>query len=210
MRRTILFGICIFVTTAGFSQVIQKGDKLLGGTLGGNFNNYTQNNTNNRGSNAGVYPSLSFAIKNNLALGIRGGIAYSHQQYTQGVGETVQSSFSTGVGLFLKKYRPVHDKFGFYFDHSVHGSFFSNKSKDPTNFTNIQKGWGAGYLLTPGVFYRFTERFLGEGSLGGLYANYSAAANGGTENFSAGASFLQYFNVGINYRFGRKPVSAGQ
>ena len=57
------------------------------------------------------------------------------------------------------------------------------------------------YSFSPGVYYMFTENFMGLGSLGGVYASWYRSGN--FDSFGLAASFLQSFNLGIAYRFAK-------
>ena len=208
MKEFLLITVGVCLTGIVAAQVIHKGDKLLGGSFGAYAHNTSQNTADNRNSNAGIYPSLSFGIRNNLAWGVRGGIGYNRIQNVQNATEYVQSSFSSGLGLFVKKYNALQNRFGFYFDNSLTGNVYTSKSANQLNPPNVSKGWGIGYQLSPGIFYQFTDRFFGEANIGGLHASYSTSDNNNTDQFSVGASFLQFFNLGINYRIGRKIAPA--
>ena len=208
MRTVVLLCILLFNISIVSAQVIGPGEKMFGGSLGVNSATHTQNNYENRSSNAAFYPSLSFGVKNNLALGFRGNLHYGRSKITQGVGQQVQTGFSTGLGIYLKKYLPLENRFGIYFDHLVHAAFHEQSIvSDP--HTSYSRNWSFGFQFSPGVFYQFSERFLGEANMGGVYANtYDIPGDG--YSFSIGASFLQSFNLGINYRFGKRKEEQDQ
>ena len=103
--------------------------------------------------------------------------------------------------MFLKKYKLLQNKFGIYFDHGINGMVTSAKLE--TTITSKHTYWGTNYTFSPGVFYKFSDNFLGEANIGGLYASYSYE-NNVQNSFGVGASFLQYFNLGINYRIMKK------
>lgn len=58
------------------------------------------------------------------------------------------------------------------------------------------------YRFVPGVFYKFSKNFIGEGSIGGVFASYYGGQ--GTHSFGTGVTFLQSFNLGINYVIEKK------
>lgn len=121
----------------------------------------------------------------------------------------MQSSVLAGIGLFLKKYKPFENRFGLNFEHGLSTSFHFNSATNVNSVKTESQGWGAGYHINPGVFYRLTERFLAETNIGGLSAYYQKGS-GGTYSFSVGASFLQSFNLGINYRSGKRKAQQDQ
>jgi hypothetical protein len=206
--KKYLLTLCCFYSLTGFSQDLNKGDKLFGGSISFTTYNYNSNVYNSSGgSNAGIAPSFSWLIKNNLALGIRGGVGYSTSKAENQTGPANKNTnLNAGAGVFLKKYKSLKDKFGLYFDNEVSFNFISNKQKGGIPLTIIKNETkGIGYEFSPGVFYKFSNHFMGEANIGGAYATYNKG--GGSNNFSAGLSLLQYFNLGINYRIEGKKKS---
>jgi hypothetical protein len=65
-----------------------------------------------------------------------------------------------------------------------------------------------GYAFQPGVFYKFSENFFGEGNIGGVAATYYWEGSN-LKGFSISASFFQSFNLGVNYRIERKDRKQG-
>lgn len=206
MKRTVLFAFMATLSYCASAQVAKKGDKLLGGDFSISIYNVNPNGPQyNSSNNAGISPSLGFALKDNLVFGPRGDINYSHHvtKYNDDT-KAVESMLGMGLGVFLKKYREVQNRFGIYFDNELAGSFYRSKTgrtgypdNDPIT------GWGAQYSFSPGVFYQFSDRFLGEANIGGVYASFYKPYEDGTA-FGLGASFFQYFNLGINYKFSKK------
>src|SRR5690349_4042251 len=70
--------VSVLCISSAYSQVIQRGDKLFGGSFSATFFNINGNGPNyNSSGNAGIFPSFAWAIKNDLVLGVKGGISYS-------------------------------------------------------------------------------------------------------------------------------------
>lgn len=206
MKRIVLFGFMTTLSYCAPAQVIEKGDRLLGGDFSISIYNVNPNGPqNNSSGNAGISPSLGFAIKDNLIFGPRGAINYNHQvtKYTDDTKAT-ESMLGIGLGAFLKKYRAVQNRFGLYFDNELSGSLYRSKT-DRTGYPDNDPvtGWGAQYSFSPGVFYQFSDRFLGEANIGGVYASFYKPYADGT-CFGLGASFFQYFNLGVSYKFSKK------
>ena len=202
MKKIILILFCSYSITS-FSQDFYKGDKLIGGSL-----SFSVFNANNNGpgyyntGNAGILPSYSWFIKNNLALGLRGSIWYNKvvQKFDNG-DKRINRSLTTGVAVFFKKYKFLKEKFGIYFDNEVGGNYASSRESNPPVSTK-NSSVGVSYQFSPGVFYKFSKRFTGEGNIGSAYTSYYGGQ--GVHNFGAGISFLQYFNLGINYAIEKK------
>lgn len=206
MKRILLLTTMVALSFYASSQVIEKEDKLLGSDL--SF--YIYNSDNNgidhkRNSNAGIFPSFGIALKDDLVLGPRGSITYNRTAatYTDSL-KTTETSLGVGLGVFLKKYKLVQNKFGVYFDNELGSNWDYRKH----NSTGSQPGfdskfWRVYYHFNPGVFYKFSDRFLGEANIGGVYASYSKT-DYYTSHVSLGVSFFQYFNLGLSYRLSKK------
>jgi hypothetical protein len=206
MKKSYLFAsVLLCFSFHAQSQVVKKGDRLFGGSFSLSFANsnapgagYTNN------TNVGLLPSFAWAIKENLTLGVKGNISYSRSSLVAPAPDkTIVSTFSGGPGIFLRKYKSLKNQFGIYFNNELNAFYALVKQKgglfaDPVK----NNSWGANYSFNPGVFYRFSDSFFGEANIGGIYASYYKNDNG--DNFGVGASFLQYFNLGINYVIGRK------
>lgn len=205
MKKNLLSTALISFSFFASAQVIQKGDKLFGGSF--SFSAFNTNPTGPQSavySNAGILPSFAIAVKNNLTFGVRGNINYSRNRMENNSSDkTVQTNLSLGLGLFLKKYRLLQNRFGVYFDNEIGGRLDFQKGKF-NNSPDYQKytTWGANYTFSPGVFYKFSDRFLGEANIGGVSVSYYKPYDSGS-HFGAGVSFLQYFNLGINYRISK-------
>jgi len=82
MKKHLLLFVCAFLlfTLTSLSQVFYKKDKLFGAMAGLNFS--SDNNIPNnpypqqRSNNVAFMPSFAWAVKNNLALGIKGNFIY--------------------------------------------------------------------------------------------------------------------------------------
>jgi len=206
MKKIILFASSLFFVFILNAQVINEGDHLLGGSLSFLIVNSTYTEpVNNRTSNVGLYPSFGWAIKNDLVVGLRGTASYGHSEDKRSSGDKTEfNSYSFGTGGFLKKYKLVKNKFGFYFDNEATISY-AGSSYNQTYagvFTSSEgHSWAMGYAFQPGVFYKFSENFFGEGNIGGVAATYYWEGSN-LKGFGINASFFQSFNLGINYRIG--------
>jgi len=189
------------IICSSHAQVVNKGDKLFGGSF-----SFSVFNTNDNGpayyntGNVGLLPSFGWAIKKNLVLGIRGSIGYSRSKASYNFSDhRIITSLNFGPGVYLRKYRELKNKFGVYFNHEASVQYNRTKEKIGSVAVGNFKTWGGSYTFSPGVFYKFSDHFFGEANIGGLYASYYSGNN--SNNYGAGVSFLQYFNLGINYRF---------
>lgn len=100
-------------------------------------------------------------------------------------------------------YKPLKDRLGVYFEHELGGHYVVTKEKfTPLAIDTKNEAYGLSFSFNPGVFYRFSKRFIGEGNIGGAFTSYYGGQ--GTRNFGIGATFLQLFNLGINYVIEKK------
>ena len=203
MKKHLLLFVCAFLlfTLTSLSQVFYKKDKLFGAMAGLNFSsdNNIPNNaySQQRSNNVAFMPSFAWAVKNNLALGIKGNFIYYKTVVRGATQKYVNSSLQAGPEIFLRKYKALKDRFGVFFNHGIdlnYAKYTGKINEDKSTTTR----WGGGYNFTPGAFYKFGERFLGEASFGGASVQYTKN-NDGTKSFDAGINFLSYFNVGIQY-----------
>ena len=158
----------------------------------------------NSSGNVGVFPSYLWVIKKNLALGVRGNMGYNRSVTKFDNGDKgINTSTIAGVSVFLKKYKFLKEKFGLYFENELGGNYNAYKNKSPLNADYLKSSfYGMTYRFSPGMFYKFSKHFIGEGNIGGVYTSYYGGH--GTHNFGAGVSFLQFFNLGINYVIEKK------
>lgn len=204
MKYLLLLTGLLFFSVATYSQV-HKGDRLFGGSFSLSFFNINGSGPGyNNNGNVGLMPSFGWGIGENMVLGIKGIISYTRSGSVQSIpDENTSSTLGVGPGIFLKKYKTLKDRFGVYFSHELN-AYYAVQWQKSDLFTDspASEAWGGNYAFNPGVFYKFSDRFLGEANVGGLSVNYYR--NETTHIFGIGASFLQYFNLGINYIIGKK------
>jgi hypothetical protein len=182
------------------SQVISKKDKLFGASALISFYNNNQppgNMYSQQYSNVALIPSYGWAIKENTVIGIKANLSYGRSDYETALQKQKSYTLQVAPEFYFRKYKLLKDRFGLFFNHGIFGSYTRQKSEIVGQSVSKTKAWGGGYSFTPGAFYKFSDRFLGEANIGGLYGEYYY--NNGAKIWSAGASFLRYFNVGIQY-----------
>jgi hypothetical protein len=133
----------------------------------------------------------------NIMIGVKGKFSYSKSEFETTQQKQKSSSLQVGPEFFLRKYKLLENRFGLFFNHGLYATYILQKSETIGQLKSKDKIWGGGYNFTPGAFYKFSERFIGEASIGGLYADYNY--NNGANVWSVGATFLSYFNLGIQY-----------
>jgi hypothetical protein len=201
MKKIFTIVAVILLTGTAIHAQFNKGDKLFGGSFAANARSQNDQSTQTTGSNIGFSPSVAWVVKKDISMGIRGGINFnsSKQERTQPTAES--RSISINPGVFVTRYKKLKDKFGVTFTHDLSVGFneqtnISGSIKTKINSRSVR------YAFNPGVFYRFSETITGQADIGGLNASWFTAS--GIDNFSANASFLQSFAVGINYRIAKK------
>lgn len=200
MKKHLLF-LCsatILIVFSSSAQVIFKKDRLFGASAGISFYNSNQvpNPTNQEFTDVALIPSIAWAIKDNVVAGIKARFSYSRNAGSYG-DKTVQTSLQMGPEVFIRKYKLLANSFGLTFQHAVNGYYSQTKTKNGQVPDSKNKTWGGGYNFTPGAFYKFSDRFLGEANFGGLFFNYNV--NYDRKYWSVAANFLTYFNIGIQY-----------
>jgi hypothetical protein len=181
------------------SQVFSKKDRLFGASAGISYYNSTDVPSalnDRRSSNVGLIPSFAWAVKDNLAAGIKVGVTYSRTVNENGLQKNTQTALVLGPSLFIRKYKALVNSFGVSFTHELNGYYYKTKNKNGTDISK-SSSWGTGYSFIPAAFYKFSNRFIGEADFGGVFLNYSKGAN--TKNWTAVANFLTYVNIGIQY-----------
>jgi hypothetical protein len=201
MKKFLLFALTAISSLYASAQVIKKGDKLLGGNLsayyrqsepvGPEYNYY---------SNIGILPSYGKAVKNNLVLGTRLNLSFYHSESLDNSDhKTFQTSYGTGIGIFLRKYKPIQNRFGLYFENEISGvlSFQEYRySSLPDRYRSAI--WGASYSFKPGIFYKFSDFILGEANFGGAQVRYTKNKYTDGE-LNADLSLLRSFTLGVNF-----------
>jgi hypothetical protein len=201
MKRHLLFALLAISSLSASSQVVQKGDKLLGGSLSASYREYEPIGPQyNHYSNIGLLPSYGKAVKNNLVLGTQLNLSFYHSEsMDDGDRKAYQTTYGTGISIFLRKYRPVQNRFGVYFENKLSGLLsFDQYKYSYIAETYKHKNWGVAYSFNPGVYYKFSDFILGEANFGGAQAQYrkSEQSDGA---YSVNLSLLQQFNLGVNF-----------
>src|SRR5215211_2962418 len=140
MKKHIYPIMLLLLSAAASAQVVQKGDKLVGGSLAWSTDGFDPT-ASETGTNAtiGIFPSFSFAVKDNLAIGVK--INFSKESFRSGV-DTSRRLIYGGV-LFLKKYKVISDRFGLYFNHGISAMEDEDKHEYAgVTYKNYARGYG--------------------------------------------------------------------
>ena len=191
MKRKVLpFLTLAIISTSSLTAQVQKGDILLGATLG--FN-YGSNNDNYSTSNSNIAPRVAIGIGSNSALGLKTGFTY--QKYKPG-GSSDETTTTTGIsaGLFWRKYMPIKNKIGWYLEPNGGVSFNRDVRKSSTNKI---KGSSTQYnaKVLPGIYYQPIPKLLINADFGGLGYNYSRSKSDGNPTNRYSNVYLNLFST---------------
>ena len=200
MKKHLLFFLSVFLLfcSSSFAQVFSKKDKLFGASAGISFSNSSNvpaGLNSWRASNIGLTPSIAWAIKNNVVVGMKTGAYYSRTKYTYSTEKNSQTGWQVVQAIFIRKYKSLVKNFGVSFTHELNGNYYKTIERRGPNISK-SSNWGAGYSFIPAAFYKFSDRFIGEASFGEGFLRYS---KGNTKGWAAGANFLTSLNIGVQY-----------
>ena len=165
--KVLLFLTLVIISTTSLTaQVLQKGDILLGATLGFNYGS----NDNYSNSNSNLSPRIAIGIGNNSALGLKTSVGYVN--YTSDLSDDRTNTTLIGVGVFWRKYMPMKGKVGWYLEPNGGVNFnkevkksLDNKIKNSTTQYNVK--------VLPGIYYQAVPKLLINADFGGLGYNHS-------------------------------------
>jgi hypothetical protein len=199
MKKKIYLFIAVIICLSFSSYAqIEKGDWLLGGTLGVNNSSNSPNGTST--SNANIAPHIAYAVGKNSTIGLNLGYSYSDNS-----GNYKLSSFASNI--FYKKYFPCKEKFGIYLQLNTGIALSKNSytvidsagSYTKSNSTTHSYNVGA----IPGIYYLVSKRVLLTADCGGLsyfYDDYGAGYSANSWSFN----FLTNFTFGVDFVLGKK------
>jgi hypothetical protein len=189
-----ILAIFLFATT--FAQ-IEKGDWLLGGTLG--VNNTSNSPNGGSTSNANIAPHIEYALGKNSVIGLNLGYSSSNNS-----GNNKLSSFTSNI--FYKKYFPCKEKFGTYLLLGG-GIVFSKSSYLVDSAGTLEKSSSTSHSynigVVPGVYYLVSKKVLLTADCGGLSYFYTDYGSGNSTTYWT-LNFLTSFTFGVDFILGKK------
>lgn len=227
MKKLATSLLLLGAATAVHAQT-SAGTVLLGGNVGYNSSKDERSsgsfNFEETRKEFRFLPTAGYFIFDNLAVGLTGGIQTAklvqpYRDYSQGSYSPVYdrnfTSSSVNVGPFVRYYKMISEKAGFY--GQLAGGFLSGRSETESDAPFFEsdniKLRGSYVTLTPGFVFFPAPKLGLELTLGNLgYSNfkntYSATRQGQeyeVQSSSVGASLgLQYLNVGASFYLGGK------
>ena len=173
MKKILLLGALFLNCSLLFGQVIEKGKRILGGTvnLGLNHNQadtLASSEPSIKGGNVYVNLSPSFGktIKNNLVFGYLTSLYYSHSKSEDlRLKETGKSDgYGVGGGIFLERYFPLTKSLSFSASMPLLLNYSSSQHQlfqnGTLSSTNKDKYYGASLSLYPSLNYLLNKRFV--------------------------------------------------
>lgn len=157
------------------SAQFTKGDKFIGGTVGISTQQspYVASTFTPRKANEfSLQPQLGFLLSKNLAFG--GTLGYSHQFFSYGpdtlLATTTINQFS--VGVFLKKYYSINDKFLFTLNGDIKYLSGNSKSTYGTD-SNESKMYEISAGIAPAFLFFPSENWGIEAGIGQISFSHS-------------------------------------
>jgi hypothetical protein len=205
MKKILFFSILsLFACNVLFAQV-EKGNLLLGGSLGFNTGNSSQGVNTNSTSNFGISPRISLGIGQNSILGTN--FSYSNFRNKNEESASKYSTNSIMAGLYWKKMFSIKGNLGWY--GQLGASYVQQKTKTTNYMGNdvVSKSRGISTGVVPGLYYAVTPSFVVNVDFGGVsYYNGKNKDLGNedtiTENLSV--SLFQQFTIGFDVIISRK------
>ncbi len=110
MKKTITLSIlAMFFFSLASNAQINKGSIMLGGSLGGSFNNFKNPDTvAAKMNNFSISPAIGFAVANNTIVGFSLLYSFNNNKYQN---EPELKDHSYGAGVFLRKYKLLSKNF---------------------------------------------------------------------------------------------------
>jgi hypothetical protein len=196
MKKILLSVALQLAAMVSFAQ-IEKGNTLLGGQMGFNFQQ-TNSNAINNGSNTNIQPFIQFAYKTNRTIGF--GLDFNFSSNSSNDGQNKNRQFSLSPSINLTQYHALKGNFGWWLMQRVGVGFYNSKQVTGENefksdFTTIFAN------ISPGLYYATGEKkqWLLQASVGGLGGSFSSS--NGTESWGVYTNLFQYYQFGFAYIF---------
>jgi hypothetical protein len=173
MKKTYLLTVFSLYYFFNHAQVIEKGKKILGGSLDFGFSHnqadtLASSGPSIKGGNSylTLSPSFGKAIKNNMIFGYHASAGFSHSKRKdlrlKTMGKT--NGYSITAGIFWEKFFPLNKSFSFSGHVPLRINCSSSKNKTFDNSvllsTSTNKFYGLGIYVSPSLNYSLNKKFL--------------------------------------------------
>jgi len=219
IKNYVALVLCCISTTLVYAQ-FDKGQKVLGGSIGFSSNNYKDpaNNFYNSDNSSFIFsPSVGWFNKTNQLSGI--GLNYGYSSYktinSSGSFTEVTKNHSIGAEFFSQRFISLAQNLFFTINSSFGGNYSFGTKKSTTNnvdYKDETRGYNIGAEIAPGLSYKLTKRLLFDSYLNNFISiNYNylrqklSSGNTGLvqKNFSVSSSLsnTSIGNVGLGFRW---------
>jgi hypothetical protein len=213
MKKILTLSIIAIFSFSLTSQAqINKGSIMLGGSLGGNFNNVKNPDTVSGKSNSfSISPAIGFAVSNNTIVGFS--LLYGLNTNKDALND--QKSHFYGAGIFARKYKLVAKDF-YLFGEAQLMYTYQTYNYSANNYGGGEydsKSNNIALNITPGIAYSLTHSIQLEAGLQNLLSvGYSSTKENAEEpnnpdyktngvNFSSSLSPISLSGVSLGIRF---------
>ncbi len=188
-------------STATLTAQVQKGNWLLGATMG--FNSSTSNNPSGSSSNTNLSPRIGMAIGNNSVLGLKTNFGYSTSKSETNSDKS--NSTNIGTSIYWRRYMPIKKQLGWYLEPSAGFSTGNTVTKNSIGKTKYNSTTYAVYV-TPGLYYQALPKLLINVDFGGLSYSHNRYKSGGNpinKTSSVNLNLLSSFTFGVDFILGK-------
>jgi len=224
MKKILLSSLAVFIVLLSHAQQsqqaqqsqIKKGTVFIGGSIGFSKQTPSNDNPNNyyqKVTNVNLFPSIGWAIKDNLVFGVM--LGYGYQKSSQSPVDTLYSKNQTySAGVFLRKYKYLGSGFSLFGQGNLFYTYGKTSNYNGSQFYQTYSSYNVGLNFNPGVAYRINSHWQIETIFPNLgYINYGhqRLSNGllppssdlpsasNTFNIGSSLSGIYQFSVGVQY-----------
>ena len=198
------FSLLIILLSATIGQAqISKGTILLGGNVGGWFiedekGTYTPN-SKIKAKDLEIYPTIQFALKDNILFGIRLSYNGNSSYNSLASGPSGDKTRLYGGGFTLTKYQTLLKNFYLFLGSAAYYEYSKTVFYDDPGIVHTATHSTPTVSFTPGLAYNLSKRFYVELAMNDLVNIYYDSFN---ENYSSPSakSFERYKR--LKYSFG--------
>ena len=174
-----------FIFTTNAQSDIPKNSMLLGGDLSFSSSNTKWDNESRKSSGFTISPSAAIAVKNNLFIGLNGGIGFSKN--SQSINAPYPDSVisrSYSYGIFARRYKPLKNNFYLFLQGNLGGHNANSEHTISSTGYYEEKYFTFNASLSPGISYGINSKLHIETGFNSIIGvGYS------TQEYSADPSF---------------------
>jgi hypothetical protein len=177
MKRVFtLFGLLsvMLCCQQAFAQV-GKGQVMLGGSIGVTSTKNESSATagglpyhaEGKNTNFAISPRLGVGVGSNWIVGLAPAFGTAKSKSTaNGISQGEGTSNFAEIGVFVRKFYPIGERFGVFGQAEAEYGFNKNKSTSSTGVEDEYKSEGYGVFIKPGAYVKAGKRFIVEATIG--------------------------------------------